>query len=43
MRSPIFGYTAHRIPSNEAQEATGEKDIVTNKALVVLNVQKAYP
>src|SRR5690606_19301990 len=37
-----FGYTAHRILANEAQEAAGEKDILTNKALVVLNVQKAY-
>jgi outer membrane protein len=37
-----FGYTAHRILANEANEAAGEKEISTNKALVILNVQKAY-
>ena len=37
-----FGYTAHRILANEANEAASEKEILTNKALVILNVQKAY-
>ena len=37
-----FGYTAHRILANEAEEAAGEKEILTNKALVILNVEKAY-
>ena len=37
-----FGYTAHRILANEANEAANEREILTNKALVLLNVQKAY-
>ncbi|MGH7182341.1 MAG: TolC family protein, partial [Nitrospiraceae bacterium] len=37
-----FGYTAHRILANEANEAAGEKEILTNKAFVILTVQKAY-
>lgn len=37
-----FGYTAHRILANEANEAATEKNILTNKALVILTVQKAY-
>ena len=37
-----FGYTAHRILANEANEAASEKEISTNKAFVILNVQKAY-
>lgn len=37
-----FGYTAHRILATEANEAAGEKEILTNKAFVILNVQKAY-
>lgn len=37
-----FGYTAHRILASEAQEAATEKEILTTKALVVLNVQRAY-
>jgi len=37
-----FGYTAHRILANEANEAASEKEILTNKAFVILNVQKAY-
>jgi len=37
-----FGYTAHRILATQAGEAASEKDILTNKALVILNVQKAY-
>lgn len=37
-----FGYTAHRILANEANEAASEKDVLTNKALVILMVQKAY-
>ena len=37
-----FGFTAHRILATEANEAASEKEILTNKALVILNVQKAY-
>jgi len=37
-----FGYTAHRILATEANEAASEKEVLTNKALVILNVQKAY-
>lgn len=37
-----FGYTAHRILATEANEAASEKEILTNKAFVILNVQKAY-
>ena len=37
-----FGYTAHRILATEANEAATEKEILTNKAFVILNVQKAY-
>jgi outer membrane protein TolC len=37
-----FGYTAHRIVAREAEEAASEKAILTNKAYVILTVQKAY-
>ena len=37
-----FGYTAHRLLANKANEAASEKDILTNKAFVILSVQKAY-
>lgn len=37
-----FGYTAHRILATEANEAASEKEILTNKAFVILNVQRAY-
>ena len=37
-----FGYTAHRILATEANHAASEKEVLTNKALVILNVQKAY-
>lgn len=37
-----FGQTAHRILANRSTEAATEKDILTNKALVILNVQQAY-
>ncbi len=37
-----FGYTTHRILANEANEAASEKDVLTNKAWVVLTVQKSY-
>jgi outer membrane protein len=37
-----FGTTAHRILANQSAEAATEKDILTNKALVILNVQQAY-
>ncbi len=37
-----FGHTAHRIAASEATESATEKAILTNKAYVILNVQKAY-
>lgn len=37
-----FGQTAHRILASEARESAAQKDILTNKALVILNVHKAY-
>ena len=37
-----FGYTAHRILSNEADQAASEKQVFTHKAQVILNVQRAY-
>jgi outer membrane protein len=37
-----FGHTAHRILASQASQAATEKEILTNKALVILNVQKAY-
>ncbi|MGA6828868.1 TolC family protein [Nitrospira sp. NS4] len=37
-----FGYTAHRILATEANEAASDKEILTNKAFVILNVQRAY-
>lgn len=37
-----FGHTAHRILASRAAEAASEKEILTNKALVILNVQRAY-
>ena len=37
-----FGYTAHRILATEANTAASEKEILTNKAFVILNVQRAY-
>ncbi len=37
-----FGYTAHRIVASEAAEAASEKAIFTDKAFVILGVQKAY-
>lgn len=37
-----FGYTAHRILASRATEAASEKALLTKKALVILNVQKAY-
>jgi outer membrane protein len=37
-----FGTTAHRILASQATEAATEKEILTNKALVILNVQQAY-
>ncbi|MBI3603280.1 MAG: TolC family protein, partial [Nitrospirae bacterium] len=36
-----FGTTAHRILSSQASETATEKEILTNKALVILNVQQA--
>lgn len=37
-----FGSTAHRILANQATETATEKEILTSKALVILNVQQAY-
>ena len=37
-----FGYTAHRILANEANEAATEKEMLTNKAFVILTVQRTY-
>ncbi|TKB70472.1 MAG: TolC family protein [Nitrospira sp.] len=37
-----FGYTAQRILANEANEAASEKEILTNKAVIILTIQKAY-
>lgn len=37
-----FGFTAHRILATEANEAASQKEVLTNKALVILNVQKVY-
>jgi outer membrane protein len=37
-----FGHTAHRILASRANEAASEKELLTNKAFVILNVQRAY-
>ncbi len=37
-----FGFTAHRILASRAHEAASEKEMLTNKAFVILNVQRAY-
>lgn len=37
-----FGYTAHRILANEANEEFSDKQLMTHKAQVILNVQRAY-
>ncbi|MFM8552827.1 MAG: TolC family protein [Nitrospiraceae bacterium] len=37
-----FGTSAHRILASQSAEAATEKDILTNKALVILNVHQAY-
>ena len=37
-----FGYTAHRILANELNEELSEKQVMTHKAQVILNVQQAY-
>lgn len=37
-----FGRTAHRILANKAITAAAEKDVLTNKAVVILNIQHAY-
>jgi len=37
-----FGYTAHRILASEATESALQKESLTIKALVILNVQKAF-
>jgi len=37
-----FGYTSHRILASQAEESSSEKEILTKKAGVILNVQRAY-
>jgi len=37
-----FGRTAHRLLANKALTAAAQKDVLTNKAVVILNVQHAY-
>jgi len=37
-----FGQTAHRVLADKANREAAEKDILTNKALVILTVQQAY-
>ena len=37
-----FGHTAHQILSNQALAASAEKQVLTNKALVILNIEQAY-
>jgi outer membrane protein len=37
-----FGYTAHRIVATELNEEFSEKQLMTHKAQVILNVQRAY-
>ncbi|WP_447972191.1 TolC family protein [Nitrospira sp. Kam-Ns4a] len=37
-----FGTTGHRILASQADQAASEKEILTHRALVVLNVQQAY-
>ncbi|HEU4686472.1 MAG TPA: TolC family protein [Nitrospira sp.] len=37
-----FGYTAHRILANELNEEASDKQLLTHKAQVILNVQQAY-
>jgi outer membrane protein TolC len=37
-----FGYTAHRILSSESDHAASDKQVLTHKAQVILNVQRAY-
>jgi outer membrane protein len=37
-----FGYTTHMVLANQAHEAASEKEILTNKAFVILTVQRTY-
>jgi outer membrane protein len=37
-----FGYTAHRILATELNEELSDKQLMTHKAQVILNVQRAY-
>jgi outer membrane protein len=37
-----FGRTAHKILANKALAASAEKQVLTSKALVILNVEQAY-
>ncbi len=37
-----FGHTAHRILASRATQAASEKDTLTNKAFVILNIHRAY-
>ncbi len=37
-----FGHTAHKVLANTSLTAASEKQVLTSKALVILNVQQAY-
>jgi outer membrane protein len=37
-----FGYTAHKILASKALAASAQKNVLTTKAVVILNVQQAY-
>lgn len=37
-----FGQTAHKIEAEQAGQEAAEKDVLTNKAVVILGVQQAY-
>lgn len=37
-----FGHTAHKILANKSFAASAEKQVLTSKALVILNVEQAY-
>jgi outer membrane protein len=37
-----FGHTAHKILANKALTASAQKNVMTTKAVVILNIQQAY-
>jgi outer membrane protein TolC len=37
-----FGYTSHRILASQSEEAASEKEVLTKRAGIILNVQRAY-